>query len=136
MAGLEDSRGGAREGAVAGVADAVGSLYGEESLALQGEIEWVAGDSELALAEIEPIAAEDAEAVYRLAYLRGGGEVLVESSGEHSAEVVALGAKAVGACVRQIVGGRVECLRAREQGGICRVESAVHAQAYAVGWPK
>jgi hypothetical protein len=56
----------------------------------------------LALAEVEVVAAEDSEAVYGLAYLGGGGGILVEAAGEDVLKVVALGAEAVGTGVRGV----------------------------------
>ena len=63
LAGLEDSGGGAGEGSVACVRMPLCGLNGEEACALNGEVERIAGGLELALAEIETVAAEDAEVV-------------------------------------------------------------------------
>ena len=82
---------------------------------------------EFSLAQIKPISTEYAETVHGLTYLGGGFRVLIQAAGEDATEVVALGAKAVCACVRQIVSRSVERLSACQQACICRVESAVHA---------
>src|SRR5271170_6691574 len=94
LARLEDSGGGAGEGSVSRVPNAVGRLDGEEALALEGQVEWIASGFHLTLSEIEAVSAEDAEAIYGLAYLRGGFGVLIDASSQDAAEVVALGAKA------------------------------------------
>ena len=60
-------------------------LDGEEALTFEGQVEWIAGGFDLSLAEIEAVSAEDAEAVYGLAYLRGGFRVLIDASGEDAA---------------------------------------------------
>ncbi len=125
---LEDSGGGAGEGSVAGVADAVRGLDGEEPLALQGEVEGIAGGLEFSLSEVEAIAAEDPEAVDGLSDLRCGFGILIEAPGENAAEVVALGAEACGSGVGEVVGCGVERLSARQESCICCVESAVHAR--------
>ncbi len=79
------------------------------------------------MTEVEAVAAEDAEAVDGLSDLGGSFGVLVDASCEDSAEVVALGAEANGSGVGQVVGCRVERLSARQESGICCVDSAVHA---------
>ena len=93
----------------------------------EGEVERIAGGLDLTLAEIESVSAEDAEAVYGLAYLRGGFGILIDTSGEDAAEVVALGAEAGCSCVREVVGRSVERLCARQEACVCGVESTVHA---------
>lgn len=45
--------------------------------------------------------------------LRGGLWILIDTSGEHAAEVVALGAEACRSRVREVVGSSVERLRTR-----------------------
>src|SRR5207247_7975648 len=60
----------------------------------RSEIERIAGGFDLSLAEIESVSTEDAEAVYGLAYLRGGCRVLIDAPGQNATEVVALGAEA------------------------------------------
>jgi hypothetical protein len=124
---LEHSGGGSGEGSVAGVSDAVCGLDGEEPLTLQGKVEGITCGLQLSLPEVEAIAAEDAEAVDGLSYLRGGFGILIDASGEDATEVVSLGAEACGSGVGQVIGCGVERLRARQESCICCVDSAVHA---------
>jgi hypothetical protein len=81
---------------------------------LKGEVEWIAGSFYLSLAKIEAVAAEDAEAIYGLAYLRGGFRVLIDAPGEDAAEVVALGTEAgIPAFARLLAAVSSACVRAR-----------------------
>jgi hypothetical protein len=57
LGGLENSGGGAGEGTITRVSDSAGCLDGEEALAFEGQVERIAGGSNLSLAEIESVSA-------------------------------------------------------------------------------
>jgi hypothetical protein len=94
----------------------------KESLALDGQIEGIAGLLNRALRHAQPVAAQQAVVVHRLAQLRVQGV----GPQQHGAEVLALGPVAGSLRIGQIGGRRIQGLGSRHQPGHRRIISAVH----------
>ncbi len=99
-------------------------LHHEESLALNGQIERIAGLLQRALRHAQPVAAQQAVVVHRLAQLR----VQRVRPQQHRAEELPLGAVARRLRIGQIGRRRVQSLGARHQPRHRRIVSAVHRQ--------
>ena len=112
----------ALKAAVPRVADALRRLDHEEPLALNGQVERVAGLLERTLRHAQPVAAEQAVIVYRLAQLR------VQRVGpqQHGAKELALGAIPRRLRIGQVGRRRVQRLGSRHQARHRRIVAAVH----------